>query len=554
MTHKKYLMPVLWLTATASTVSYAEEPSQNLINANTDNIRENLREIKSIEHTLREDTAWALQQAQAKLDEQNQQNQQQFVQEQSECLAYDLVRIQGVTLLDVEALQAKLRDCVNGQKLNQISREIVSAYIAKGYINPKIEFVEQDNQLIIQVNEQIVGNIEGKNRRVNTTMLFPHLKNQPLNVHKLDQAIEQANKVIGNQVSVDVYPQQDGTVSLALQNNASKAWSGSVTIDNKGSRQQPEVVRLQMGIGSPLGLSDNMYLSAYSNLRQDDDRYSRGGNIFYSLPYGEWSFSAYGGLSKSHSVSTFASGRTLDYDSESISAGLKAEKVVSRGRKHISQAYAGLDYLDVEQLFGGSRINLQSPRLSVASVGVSHSQMLKNGVWITDAKIEQGTRAFGAKDRSDLDTIYARYLLDSSLYQSHRAGKWLIRNQHRLSAQYSDQDLYSAKQFAVSERGSVRGFKTLSLDGTKGVALNNTVMARYYTPKGFFIEPYVGADVGIVRDDSNRFKGYGFTTGVNFGSGRIWQFSIENARAFMHHNKENNQKEEQVTAIFRINF
>lgn len=554
MNQKKYLMSVLWLTATASTVSYAEEPSQNLINATTDNIRDNLREIKTIEHTMREDSAWALQQAQNKLAEQTQQTGEEDEQEQTKCLPYESVRIDGATLINAHPYQAKLYGCINGQKLNQISREIISAYIVKGYVNPKLEFVEQDNQLIIQVKEQIVGNVEGKNRRVNTAMLFPHLKNQPLNVHKLDQAIEQANKVIGNQVSVDVYPQEDGTVSLSLQNQESKPWSGSVTIDNKGSRQQPEVLRLQMGIGSPFGLSDNIYLSAYSNLRQHDDRYSRGANVFYTMPYGEWSLSAYAGLSKSHSVSQFASGRKLNYDSDSISAGVKAEKVFSRGSKHISQAYAGLDYLDIEQLFGGSRINLQSPRLSAANVGVSHSQMLKNGVWITDVKVEQGTRAFGAKDRSALDTIYARYLLDSGLYQSHRAGKWLIRNQHSLSAQYSDQDLYSAKQFAVSERGNVRGFKTVSLDGTKGVSLNNTLMARRYMAKGFFVEPYVGIDAGLVRDDRNRFKGFGFTTGMNIGSGRLWQLSVENSQAFMRHNTAPNQKDKQVTASLRINF
>lgn len=553
MNQNKYLMSVLWLTATASTVSYAEEPSQNAINATTEHIRENLREIKQLESTLREDAAWSLQQAQAKSAEQNQAQDEQIQQQQTACLDFASVRIEGMTLIDAQPYQAKLAECVSGQSLNQLSRDIVAGYLAKGYINPKIEFVEQDNQLIVQVKESIVGEIEGKNRRVNTTMLFPHLKHQPLSVHKLDQAIEQANKVIGNQVSVDVYPQEDGTVSLAVQNNAGKAWSGSVTIDNKGSRQQPEVVRLNMGIGSPLGLSDNMYLSAYSNLRQDDERYSRGGNIFYSVPYGNWSFSAYGGLSTSLSMVETTRSK-LPYKSESTSAGIKAERVISRGSKHITQAYTGMDYLNVEQVYGGSRINLQSPRLSALSVGLSHSQMLKNGIFINDVKVEQGTRAFGASDRSALDTIYTRYLLDSSLYQSHRAGKWLIRNQHRLSAQYSEEDLYSAKQFAVSERGNVRGFKSVSLDGTKGVALNNTVMARYYTSKGFFVEPYIGADAGVVRDDRNRFKGFGLTTGINIGSGRVWQLSVENSRAFMHHNTAPNQKDEQVTATFRINF
>lgn len=561
MKHKKYLISAICLTATSSL--YAADPvppplpvsPQDLMpkaSESDDVIRDNLQEIRKIETNLREDVAWSLQQHQN-----DQQTQTETTDSDGEktCLAYEQVKIEGVTLLNQADFYRKLSGCINTHTLNQLSREIVAAYMKEGYINTQIDFVEQDNNLIIRVKESKIGKITGESRRVNTKMLFPNYQDKPLDVHRLDQGIEQANKVIGNNVSMDVYPQKDGSVSIALQNEESKPWFGSFTVDNKGSSRQPAVGRLQLGIGSPLGLSDNLYLGAYSNLDKDDGFYSRGANLFYTVPYGSLTFSTYAGLSNSQSTIQ-ASGRKYAYDSESISAGLKGEKVISRGGKHITSMYAGIDYIDTTQEFAGSRINMQSPRLSAVSTGISHSQMLKKGVWITDVRAEHGTRLFGATDRanSPFDTIYSRYLLESDLMQSHRAGKWLIRNQHKLSAQLSQDNLYSTKQFAISDRGNIRGFKDLSLDGTTGVALNNTLMARRYTQQGYFFEPYVGLDGGVVSDDNDRFKGYGVTAGVNLGWGRTWQFSLESARGYMLQKDQPKQREEEITLTFRLMF
>ena len=71
-------------------------------------------------------------------------------------------------------------------------------------------------------------------------------------------------------VSIDVYPHDDGTASIQLNNDAQKHWGGSITIDNKGSKPNTTTLRGSLNVGSPLGLSDSLYLNGYTNLNNHD--------------------------------------------------------------------------------------------------------------------------------------------------------------------------------------------------------------------------------------------------------------------------------------------
>ncbi|UOP05276.1 ShlB/FhaC/HecB family hemolysin secretion/activation protein [Conchiformibius kuhniae] len=547
------LFSALLLSATAAHAANVPPP-----NPAADDVRENLREIRQIEETLREDAAWSMQQAQPETPAPAATPDAPAPDRSGECLNYRSVTIEGIKLIDDKAFQQKLTECVSQNSLNALSRDIVAAYIKKGYVHTGIDFIEHpENQtLTINVKEGRIRKITGKSRTVNTDTLFPQHKGKPLNVHYLEQGIEQANKLGGNNVSMDIYPHDDGSATVALQNHAGKGVFGSVSLDNRGNKPNVAVARVQLGIDSPLGLSDSVYLGGYSNVRPDGERYSRGGNVFYSVPYGAWTFSGYGGLSKSQSVTRFSSGTKLAYRSKTVTAGVKGEKTVSRGQKHLGAVYAGADYANVASEFGGSRIKMQSPKLATLQVGASHTKMLEKGIWLNDVNVEVGTRALGAKDspQSPFTARYVRVALQSDLSQNRRAGNWLLRNKHRLTAQYSPQDLYATKQFALSDRSAVRGFKTLSLNGNSGIALNNTLSARRQSANGLYAEPYAGADLGLAKDRESRYTGYGVAAGINIGYKHHWQFSLESARGFLRAKSGSKRREEQISASFRVTF
>lgn len=582
MKHPEYarrsLLSVLLFTA-ASAVQAADPAQLPTKNPLLDDARDNLREIRDLENSLREEAVWSIQKAQQEKAENQPQNQEGSQQETAAesksdvsaeqivpkndttvaadtCLNYTQTAIEGMTLIDAEPFRAKLSKCVTEDLLNELSRDITAAYIEAGYLHTKIDFKEEKGGLTIKVTEGRIREITGGSRTVNVDMLFPKHRDRPISVNYLDQGIEQANKLGGNNVSMDIYPHDDGTATISLTNQSGKNWFGSLTVDNRGSKDHRAVARVQVGVDSPLGLSDNLYVGGHSNIRHGNGYFSRGANVFYSVPYGAWTFSANASVSDSRTVTEFGN-RRFAYDSKSVGAGVKAERMMYRSQKHILSAYGSFDYLSNKATFGGSRLALQSPKLATVETGITYSQTLPNGIWVNDIGVEFGTRALGAKDdpESPFTARYTRFGIQSNLVKSRRLGTWFMRNQHRLSAQYSGtKNLYSTKEFTLSDRAYVRGFKDLSLSGHTGVSVSNNLFLRKTAETGHFVEPYAGVDTGIVKDGKERYRGTGVALGVNIGYKQRWQFTLESARGFYRGRASGKKREEQITASFRVSF
>lgn len=537
-----------------------ENPSQ--ANAIDKNFRDNLEKIQEIESKRREDAAWKLQQQQSN-DESGEVSSSQTSEAQPEnaantqqsCVNYSSVHLMGVTYLDAAQWQAKLPKCVNDTTINQFNRELVAAYLKAGYPHTQIDFENTANRVLnIRVKEGRIREITGGSRRVNVNTLFPNHKNRPLNIKYLDQGIEQANKLGGNNVSMDIYPHSDGTASVELTNEVSKPVSGSLTFDNKGSNPNKATARLNLAIDSPLGLSDSLYLGAATNTRTGNNHYSRSANAFYTVPYGAWTMSAYASTSRSQSITDFAKGKiSYAYRSKSGAAGIKAERMLSRGQRHTFSAYGGMDYITQNATFGGSQLKIQSPKIRSGQLGLSHTQILNSGILMTDVNIERGS----AKDVSNtpFSKKYTKSTLNTNLIQNRRLGNWIVGNRHSLSAQYGKNELYSAKELDILGRSSVRGFKNLSLNSNRGAYLNNTIsFRRSVTPK-VYVEPFVGADLGVVKDDEGWQRAAGVSVGVNVAQYGRWNVSFDVSRGFARTTgSKNSIRQEQVTALVRFSF
>lgn len=565
MSLKKHtFISAIVLSALASTQqTYAADvPTPNANFRADEDLRDNLDKIHELENQRREDAAWKLQQQQQQNDVSGSQNAQKQPEnpqdtttEQQNCVDYAGVELHGISHLNAAQWQTKLPQCVNDNTINQFNRDLVAAYVQAGYPHTQIDFENTSDRILkINVKEGRIREITGGSRRVNVNMLFPNHKNRPLNIQYLDQGIEQANKLGGNNVSMDVYPHGDGTVSVELQNDAGKPVSGSLTIDNKGSKPNRAVARFNMAIDSPLGLSDSLYIGASSNLRHGNRHYNRSANAFYSLPYGAWTLSAYASTSRSQSITEFATTNTsFAYRNQSGAAGVKAERVMSRGQKHILSAYGGVDYISQKATFGGSKLNIQSPKITSRQLGLSHTKILNKGILLNDVSVERGA----AKDvnNTPFDKNYTKLALNTNLIQNRRLGDWVVGNRHTLSAQYSRNQFYSAKEFDATGRTAVRGFRNLSLSANRGAYLNNTFSFRRNVSPKIHVEPFVGADVGAVKDDTGWQKAAGVSLGVNVAQAGKWNVSFDVARGFARTTgSERTIRQEQVTALARFSF
>ena len=87
----------------------------------------------------------------------------------------------------------------------------------------------------------------------------------------------------------------------------------------------------------------------------------------------------------------------------------------------------------------------------------------------------------------------------SNLIQNRLLGKWIVRNHHQIDAQYSPHDLFAAKEMDTVGYQNVRSFRSTSLSASSAVLLSNTVYFRRNTPHGIYIEPNLGADIGVAK-------------------------------------------------------
>ena len=63
-------------------------------------------------------------------------NQQAISEDLSQvCLDYQRVRFVGVTLIDPTPFTPQAGECLNEQRLNQLSRDLTAAYLAAGYVH-----------------------------------------------------------------------------------------------------------------------------------------------------------------------------------------------------------------------------------------------------------------------------------------------------------------------------------------------------------------------------------------------------------------------------------
>ncbi len=467
----------------------------------------------------------------------------------ADCLPYNGVKIEGITLIDKK--QFVTPKCITKVALNQLSKQIIGAYIKAGYIQTNIKFTKQDKSLIVNVGERKIRDITGGSRTVNVNMLFPNHKNRSLDIRYLEQGIERGNALYGNKLTMDVYPHNDGTTTIALDNKATKPWFAKVGIDNYGSKSNKARLTVNAGIDSPLGLSDSLYLGAYSNITSKDKAYNRGANAFYRIPYGAWAFDTYASVSKSKQQMKLPSG-LYPYHNQSTNIGVKAERVVSRGASHITSVYGGLDYSRKKATLADSKpLAVQSPTLTGVQLGVKHLQKFSNTTsWVNNISLEKGIKAFGSdKKNTPFTPEFLRLKAKSDLnHYTNLGNKWLLHNQHTLALQYSDDELYAEKSFDVLNRYGIRGFDKFSPNGEKGVMLRNTLSARRYTDNSLSFEPYVGLDAGIIANKDKSYFATGVALGVNVRHNSQLDINVEASHGMAKSDKKETTKEQRISA------
>ncbi|WP_047243605.1 ShlB/FhaC/HecB family hemolysin secretion/activation protein [Chromobacterium subtsugae] len=451
-----------------------------------------------------------------------------------DCLPVKGLRLAGISLLsreDVNALGLPHGDCLDLAEINRFSRALTALYLRRGYIAARVlaEGPDERGVLTLRVEEGKVAAIRSDDASLRVANLFPGMAGQPLNVHDLDQGLDQANRLRSNHATVDVLPgERVGDTIIQLRNQPDSRWSGGLTLDNAG---RESTGRLQAGVSlgwdNPAGWSDLLSLSAQTTGERQEVRHSRSESLFYSLPYGYWTFSVFASRSDYLNPQQLQS-RVAQLSGETAQTGLRLDRVLSRDQTRVLSADLQLVQKRVRNLFQDVELGVSSPNLTVLEAGLSQMRILPSGLLQLDGSLQRGMRWLGA-DAPDAihpgapSPQFSKLKLSLAWYQTLALPGGPYQWQSALSGQASRDRLPGVEQLDIADASAVRGFRNNSLVAETGWYWRNT-LSRRLQYGGVTLTPRIGLDGGRVlqRGSQDAWQDIaGLATGATLGRGGL---------------------------------
>lgn len=438
------------------------------------------------------------------------------------CFNITRITLEGATKLseaDRDALtRPYLGRCVGLSQVNQLIQDITNLYLSRGFTTTRAYIPEQDmaaGELKILVLEGLVERIRLDGDGVSLRFAFPGLEGQVFNLRDFEQGIDQINRLRSNSATMDIEPgAAPGASVVRIKNQPGRRWSLGFALDNTGARATGYYQASgTLGLDNPLGFNDYLNLSYRQNPDDDEQgRLSRAQSALYALPYGPWLFTA--NLSSFDSASRIQ-GTVVSFlsTSESVTKGLKAERVMLRDQHLKLSLSTGLTLKDNRNYINGALVNVSSRRLTVWDGNVNLSLNAWGGLWSLDAGFARGLDLAsplidppGLPPEAPRAQFFKR-TYGASLMLPFKLGERGFSYQGTLSGQHARDVLYGTEQILIGGPFSVRGFRLASISGDSGFYFRNEVSTSIPLAELLGeaagraqLRPYVAYDVGHIRD------------------------------------------------------
>lgn len=421
------------------------------------------------------------------------------------CLPVSGVRLAGVTRLqpaDLAPLHLSGERCLTGAHLNRIIQQLTALYLARGFLAARVvPETPRDGVMTLRVFEGRVDRIEGVGRAAD--WLFPGMVGKPLNLRDLEQGLDQANRLQSQQLRAEVAPGgHQGESTVRLVGAAGSPWLRSLVLDNRGyDATGRNVLELNLSRDNPTGHYD--FLNLALEYSPGHGRFSRRASVFYSLPYGYWTASAFAGASAYLNTQKLVY-HTVELTGSSGQYGLRLDRVLARDQTRIVSGHLQVAHKQVRNFFLGSLQSISSPTLTVAELGADRLSLHRGGALTLEARLERGVPWLGAQ--RDWQTAgsglpRAQFLkagLAAGLRQSLPAGGRQLVLDSRLTWQTSRDRLPAIEQIELADNNLVRGFRHNSLSGERGWVWHNTLSTRLRAGS-LVLAPRLALDMGRAR-------------------------------------------------------
>jgi hemolysin activation/secretion protein len=419
--------------------------------------------------------------------------------------------------------------CLDSGKLNELRAAITKAYLDRGLITSRAYLPPQELSGGVLKIKVIEGRLEGFESSGTPSareiwMTFPGKAGEVLNVRELEQMLDQLGRLPSRAATLDLIPgTEPGMSKIEVKEDPQKSWQVGVRFDNTGFRSTGE---RQMGAtlvwDSPLGLADQLSLSAGRDAELRRSRRSENQGLTYSLPFGWWTLNYSAGYNNYKSQTEFF-GINFENHGKSQQHRLRAERLLYRDSVSKTSAAVGLAHLRADNYFEDIRLETSSYRLSELELVLSHGRRIGSTYANVEIGWQRGIGELGAQSRGkpqgdEPDARYTKYTLTLSALAPFAIGAEDFSFESVAFGQKSESALYSPQRVGLGGLSSVRGFKDQIQYGNSGGYWRNQMRWR----KPVELSPYLNSfslalsyDLGAIRankgqgDESAHLSGAG---------------------------------------------
>jgi hemolysin activation/secretion protein len=403
--------------------------------------------------------------------------------------------------------------CLGVDDIEKLMSDVTSFYIKKGFVTTRVYLPAQDlskGRLKVQIVPGKVSEIktdESKTRINYLGNLFPDVEDHDLNLRDFEQGIDQINRLLSNNATIDIQPGEKAGDSIVTINNKPTApWHLNSTFDNYGAQNTGrDQVGLTASFDNLAGLEDFTSLGLHKSLPLNDPgKQATSDNILISIPMGYSTLTM--NYNQSDYDSTTQSGPTnLHLNGTEDTATVTLDHVVYRDQTSKASVNVALanditdTYIDNQFITESSRI------LTYATFGGNYSTQIKGGSATLGIGYTRGLHGLDAlSDPADLNSSvphaqFDKYTLTAGYVRPFSYDQQNFSFSSQFSGQYAPYALYGSQQFSLGGIYTVRGFINEALANDDGYYLRNDLtLLKTANVDGRVvnIRPLVALDVG----------------------------------------------------------
>lgn len=470
------------------------------------------------------------------------------------CVAINSISVIGATLIPADELQRTAArfegKCLGLSELNNVLEAVTFLYVERGYVASRAYLPAQDisdGTLDIPVIE---GSLEGialngnasANGRIATA--FPGMAGQPVNLRDIEQGLDQINRLRSSKATIALQSgkEQGGSV-LDVKVEQGRPWHASLSSDNLGGVATGIYQsRADFGLDNLFGINDEWQFGYQRSMDHhplflSDERPNSNtltGSL--SIPYGYWTVGVNGSWSDYHS-SLAGPLSAIDTSGGSKSLSPYISRILYRDQTSKTWATGRLTWKETDNFLLGSRIDVSSRALSIASFELGHSRQLFGGQASASIGYHRGLDILGAFDdttapdgspRGQFDKVTASL----GYFRTQDVGSSMMIFSTNVSGQWTDDPLFGSEQMSLGGYSTVRGVREAVLYADKAILMRNELSfllpqmneAAAVEAIGR-LEPYVALDLGHSVSDrrGNSLGGniVGAAIGIRNRGGRI---------------------------------